>query len=91
LSLASTPVYNAANTITITTSAESKVTFLANGKRIPGCASKNTTSLTATCSWKPTIHGFVTLSAQIVPIDNNYPTSTSLLSARHVAKRTGLR
>jgi hypothetical protein len=50
----------------------SRITFTANQKRIPGCISKLATgsagSFTATCSWKPTQRGFLTLSSQSVPV-----------------------
>jgi hypothetical protein len=50
----------------------SRITFTANQKRIPGCISKLATgspgSFTATCSWKPTQRGSLTLSSQSVPV-----------------------
>lgn len=91
LTLASNPAYKTANIISLTTSQESKVTFLANGKRIPGCISKNTTSLSSTCNWKPNLHGTITVTAMITPLDSNYPSTTASLGAKYVAKRAGLR
>jgi DTW domain-containing protein YfiP len=88
IALANDPVYRTANTITATTSTASRVTFLANGKRIAGCISKSTVSLVASCSWSPSLHGLITLSVLVVPVDTNYPTINSALAAKHVVKRT---
>lgn len=45
----------------------SKITFLANGKRIPGCIKLATSgtapSIVATCSWMPSNRGTISLSA----------------------------
>jgi hypothetical protein len=62
-------------TATITGSTAGKITFLANGKRIPKCVSKTVTSSTATCSWKPSNRGFSFITATFTP------TSTSQLGS----------
>lgn len=52
--------------ITSTASAAGKVTFYANGKRIPGCISLRAVGnppITVTCSWKPKTSGGATLKA----------------------------
>jgi hypothetical protein len=45
----------------------SKVTFMANGKRIPGCTKISTSgtspNIVATCSWIPSTRGAITLTA----------------------------
>jgi hypothetical protein len=91
LSFTGTPVYKSSTTITATTNTASKVTFLANNKRIPGCIKVATINLVASCSWKPSVHSYITISIQINPNDSNY-TSTSITGSTVLAtKRTGTR
>lgn len=53
-------------------SVASRITFTANQKRIPGCISKLATgsvgTFTATCNWKPSQRGSLTLASQSVPV-----------------------
>lgn len=56
---------------------DGKVTFFANGKKIPGCINRNTSSLSANCLWKPSIRGSVSLTARLVPTNSGYSPSTS--------------
>lgn len=67
-----------------------KVTFYLNSKRLPGCINRPTTSLAATCPWKPAIHGNANLSAFFTPTSNAYVTSSTSRSYP-IAKRTNLR
>ena len=64
--------YNTAINLVAVVTVASRVTFTANQKRIPGCISKLATgsasSFTATCSWKPTGRGYLTLSSRSVPV-----------------------
>lgn len=53
------------------------VTFYANGKKIAGCISKPSVSLSTTCSWKPSTRGSVVITARLVPTDSAYATSYS--------------
>lgn len=73
--------YNAAINLVAVVTVASRVTFTANQKRIPGCVSKLATgsasSFTATCSWKPTGRGYLTLSSQAVPIGAGITGATS--------------
>jgi hypothetical protein len=91
LSFTGTPVYRSATTITATANVASRVTFLANGKRIPGCIKVATNNLVATCSWKPSTRNFVTISAQIVPTDSNYTSSSAIAAPVITANRIGKR
>ncbi len=91
LSFTTAPVYRSATSITATTNTASKVTFLANGKRIPGCLKVATSNLVATCSWKPAVHAFVVISIQIFPIDSNYASTTQRATAVLPVKRSGNR
>ena len=52
-----TPAYRALNTITATVPLNSKVTFYANSKVIPGCKGVSSVSTTAICRWKPSTRG----------------------------------
>jgi photosystem II stability/assembly factor-like uncharacterized protein len=73
-----------------TVGADGKVTFFANGKKIAGCIKVQTISLVATCSWKATSRGAVTLSATAYPADANILSGSTSLSVT-VTNRTGLR
>jgi hypothetical protein len=90
LSSSSTAIYR--QTMAITASlgvagTDGKVTFYANGKKIAGCISKPTSSLTASCSWKPTQRGSVNLTAKLVPTDVGYLLSTSPVKSVTVSNR----
>ena len=67
-----------------------RITFLIDGKRIPGCNNKVATVGNVTCSWKPAIQKQSTITARLVPTNNVYNPSTSSLNVR-VIKRTGTR
>jgi hypothetical protein len=53
------------SSITASANIDGRVSFLANGRMIPGCRNLMTTSKTVTCSWKPSLHGSITLTASI--------------------------
>jgi hypothetical protein len=76
-------------------SAPGRVTFFANGKRIPGCISISTVtsaSITATCSYKPAARGALQLSATLAPSDTAaFRSSSSTTLSSQVAKRIGSR
>ena len=83
LAFSSAPVFRTLTPITATTLVAGKVTFYANGKRIPGCIGVSTISLVATCNWKPSVHAPAAITAQVAPTDTNYlATSTTVLSPR---------
>lgn len=79
------------NVISATSNYPGKVTFYANGKRIGTCVSKPTVSLVASCTYKPTVKGAVTVTAKIVPTDSNYSTITVELFRSKVVQRTNTR
>ena len=59
-----------ASTLSTTLDRSGKVTFLAGGKRIPGCISLSTstaTPYTVSCSWKPTVTGSFPITLKITP------------------------
>jgi hypothetical protein len=93
LAPSSTPTYRGSVTLTATLAtagSDGKVTFFANGKKIPGCIKIPSSALVATCTWKPSIKGSVTLSATSFPTDQSF-SSGSISVPVAVGKRTGLR
>ena len=77
--------------LTANVGAPGKITFLANGKRIPGCISKTVTT-SIVCNWKPPTRGAVALSATLIPDDSsNYLTSRSLDFNLSTTSRSGRR
>ena len=87
--------YRTAIAISATVTVASKVTFLLNGKRIAGCISKLATgsasSYTASCTWKPTQIGNMTILAQAVPTTVGITGSTSSILRIFVPRRTSTR
>lgn len=76
--------------ITATISQAGKVTFYWRNKRIPGCVNK-TGSVTATCSWKPSVRGDNLISAELDPTSGLYLNSTSAPLNVFVTTRTSPR
>ena len=85
-----TATYRQASSISVTTTVPAKVTFLANGKRIAGCISILTNNLVATCSWRPSVRGSVTVTAVTVPT-NSALSQTTDRAVTFIGKRTGTR
>ncbi len=67
-----------------------RITFLIDGKRIPGCNNKVAIVGNVTCSWKPAIQKESTITARLVPTNSVYNPSTSSLNVR-VVRRSGTR
>lgn len=67
-----------------------KVTFLADGKRIPGCINLSASAGTKICAWKPSIQKLVNITATLNPTSNVYNNSTSRLAVQ-VVRRVGTR
>lgn len=91
LAFTNTPIYRTATTITATTNTSSKVTFLANNKRIASCIKLSTSNLVATCSWKPAVRSAITISVEIFPIDSSYTSSSARATTVITTKRSGNR
>lgn len=91
LSGGSTVAKGVIKTITATASDAGTVTFLINGKRVPGCIGVKTQSSVATCNWKPNAQGSATLSAILAPsnVQLNAVTSGTLNLA--IGRRTSRR
>ena len=91
ISFGSAPVYRTLTVLTATTNIPGKVTFYANGKKIPGCASVPAPSLSATCNWKPSLHGSITISTLVTPTDTNYLPATNVAALQIATARNGNR
>jgi len=91
LTFSNAPAYRTLTTLSVTTNTASKVTFLANNKRIPGCISRTTSSNVATCNWKPSTRGTIVLTLQITPIDTNYASARVEIAPVFANKRSGNR
>jgi len=67
---ATTATYRSAVVVTANVSQSSKITFTANGKYLPGCRNRPTTgsgsSHSASCTWRPSNRGSISLSANAV-------------------------
>ena len=81
--------------ITVNVAVPSKVTFLANNKRIPRCLHLATTgtapNITVTCKWKPSTKGSVVIVAKAIPNDSALSGSTSSPLIISTVRRTDYR
>lgn len=71
-----------------------KVTFKHEGKNIVGCIKVSTvtsSTITATCNWRPSVKRYVSLTATFVPSSNVYTTSTTPAMRTLVVARSGPR
>lgn len=86
--------FRTSSTISIEVNQRSRVTFSIAGRVIAGCKNRITTgsddSWTATCSWKPTNHGFTTVTAVATPTSGSSAVTATPLRV-FVPRRTGLR
>jgi hypothetical protein len=86
-----TATYRQSSTISLTSTINAKVTFFANGKKIPGCTNLLTdNSLVASCGWKPANRGQVIVSATITPLMVGISAQSKSLTS-FVTNRTGAR
>ena len=92
---ATTAAFRTAVVVTANVSVASKVTFRINGKVLPGCKNKSTSgsspNIVATCTWKPSIRGNVSLTAGAVPTGAGISSTTSNPISIMVERRTGSR
>lgn len=85
-------LYRALNSFVATANTAGKVTFFANGKKIPGCISLGTNvSLSVTCNYRPSLHGPVTISARIAPTSPDFTTNTVELLRTNIILRSNNR
>lgn len=78
------------NTVNIVanTNVAGAVTFKANGRIISGCKQKATSSLQATCAWRPSTHGVVKVTALFNPTSNQYTNVTSSETSVMMTRRS---
>ncbi len=92
---ATTATYRTVVVITANVTVASKVTFRINGKILPGCKNKSTTgsspNIVATCSWKPSNRGIVSLTAAATPTGAGISSSTATPINIRVGNRTTAR
>ena len=84
-------VFRQSKELRATVSVAGRVTFKVNDKRIPGCIRKAVLAGgTATCSYRPSRRGSITITAVFEPTDSAY-TGATTSSNNVVAGRSGLR
>lgn len=89
--IAGPPNYGATVQITATINVAAKVQFLVNNKRIPGCIAKATATsspFTATCNWKPSRRGSLTITAIATPTGAGLSASAAAPIKLEVSNRT---
>jgi hypothetical protein len=92
---ATVAAYRTAIVITATVNVVSKITFRMNGKVLPGCKNRTAavsgSDFTATCSWRPSNRGSVTLTALATPTGAGITSATSAPISIRVGNRTTAR
>lgn len=86
--------FRTSSPLVVTLIAAGKVTFYAGNKKIPQCINVSTVSsisITATCNWKPSQRGYVSLTAKFVPTSSPSTSSTISIGRVNVTARSGTR
>ena len=90
-----TATYRTVVVITANVSVASKITFTINGQVLPGCKNRSTSgsgsSHSATCTWKPSRRGSLTLSASATPTGAGITGATATPVNITVGNRTSTR
>ena len=88
-------VFRQAKLLTASASVVGKVTFRVNNKILPGCKNKSTTgsapNIIATCSYRPSTRGSVTISVTLNPADLSYIGTVKNSDTYFVNNRSGAR
>ena len=87
-------VFRQTKNVTAVATVAGKVTFRVAGKILPGCKNKIVNagnSFTTTCSYRPSVRSYVTISATLDPSDSFYVGTVSYSSQYLVTRRTGAR
>jgi hypothetical protein len=87
-------IFRQAKEITAISTVAGKITFKVAGKVIPGCKNKIVNagnSLTAICSYRPSNHSYVRISATLVPDDIYFSELVTNSALYLVTRRTGTR
>jgi hypothetical protein len=77
--------------LTVNVDSQSRVTFYANGRVIAGCRNIMSSSGTATCNWKPSVHGSIRIHAAAIPISSSYVAANTPPISVGVVARTNKR
>lgn len=77
--------------LTVNVDSQSRVTFFANGKTIAGCRNILSSAGSATCNWKPSVHGPYRIYAAASPLSNSYIAANSPTISVSVVARTNRR
>ena len=84
-------VFRQAKSITAVATVAGKITFRVAGKILPGCKNKSVNagnSFTTTCSYRPSNHSIVTISATLDPNDSYYVGTVTSSAQFLVTRRT---
>jgi hypothetical protein len=73
------------------TGSDGLVTFFYNGKKIFHCVNIQSSSLAASCAWRPTAHGSVRITATFTPSSSNYSGSIATAYPLNITSRTAAR
>jgi hypothetical protein len=87
-------IFRQAKNITAVATVAGKITFRVAGKIIPGCKNKTVNaanSFTTTCSYRPSNHSYVTISATLDPNDSYYVGTVTNSAQYLVTRRVGPR
>jgi Fibronectin type III domain len=87
-------IFRQAKNITAVATVAGKITFRVAGKVLPGCKNKAvnaSNSFTTTCSYRPSNHSYVTISATLNPTDNFYVGTVTNSAQYLVTRRVGRR
>jgi hypothetical protein len=92
---ATSATYRTSIVVTANVSVASKITFAIDGKVLPGCKNRTTSgsvsSFSATCNWKPSKRGVVSITAVATPTGAGISGATSNPVNVMVANRIGTR
>ena len=92
---ATTAIYRTAVSVTANVNQSSKITFLSNSKPIPGCrnlvTSGSGSSFSATCVWRPSNRGAISLSASAIGTSGGLTSSIPIPLKILVSARTSKR
>jgi hypothetical protein len=70
------------------TGSDGTVTFYYNNKKMFHCVGISSSSSIATCSWKPSAHGLVVITAYVSPTSSSYLANTSAPMYLNITSRT---
>ena len=86
--------FRQAKNITAVATVAGKITFRVAGKILPGCKNRTVNagnSFTTTCSYRPSNHTYVTISATLDPTDSYYVGTVTSSAQYLVTRRVGSR